>query len=169
MIGPVNLKAAYQGNKYEIMEIEDYARSLGFSDIPGFKSKLESLTGKLIKVTKDGFFILELCDGTCGGMYGINAWLTWESKFPNGGTYDEIYGVKAWQPSKNKLPTGNQNMVKGQLLVSVFNSAYDLCNVGVKTFKEMLRTLDMIEGKCGNFDSEYYINNWYHAALVETI
>ena len=30
MIGAVNLKAAHQGNKHEIMEIEDYARSLGF-------------------------------------------------------------------------------------------------------------------------------------------
>lgn len=30
MIGTVNLKAAHQGNKYDIMEIEDYARSLGF-------------------------------------------------------------------------------------------------------------------------------------------
>ena len=59
MIGAVNFKmSAHQGNKYEIMEIEDYARSLGFSDIPGFKSKLESLTGKLIKVAKDGFLFL---------------------------------------------------------------------------------------------------------------
>ena len=65
MIGTVDLKAAHQGNKYEIMEIEDYARSLGFSDVPGFKSKLEILSSKLIKTTKDGFFILELCDGTC--------------------------------------------------------------------------------------------------------
>lgn len=147
MIGTVNLKAPYQGNKYEIMEIEDCARSLGFSDIPGFKSKLESLSGKLIKITKDGFFILELCDGTCGGIYGINAWLSWENKFP----------------------AGNRNMVKGQLLVSAFSSAYNICDVGVKTFKEMLCTLDMIEGKCGNYDSEYYINNWYHAALMETL
>ena len=147
MIGSVNPKTAYQGNKYEIMEIEDFARSLGFSDVPGFKSKLESLSAKLIKVTEDGFFILELCDGTCGGIYGINAWLSWENKFPN----------------------GNRDMVKGQLLVSAFNSAYNICNVGVKTFKEMLRTLDMIEGKCGNYGSEYYINNWYHAALMETL
>jgi len=147
MIGTVNLKAAHQGNKYEIMEIEDYARSLGFSDVPGFKSKLESLTAKLIKTTKDGFFILELCDGTCGGIYGINAWLSWEDKFPS----------------------GNRGTVKGQLLVSAFSSAYNICDVGVKTFKEMLRTLDMIEGKCGNYGSEYYINNWYHAALMETL
>ena len=147
MIGSVNQMTAYQGNKYEIMEIEDYARSLGFSDVPGFKSKLESLSGKLIKTTKDGFFILELCDGTCGGIYGINAWLSWENRFP----------------------VGSRDMVKGQLLVSAFNSAYNICNVGVKTFKEMLRTLDMIEGKCGNYDSEYYINNWYHAALMETL
>lgn len=147
MIGSVNPMTAYQGNKYEIMEIEDYARSLGFSDVPGFKSKLESLSGKLIKTTKDGFFILELCDGTCGGIYGINAWLSWENRFP----------------------VGSRDMVKGQLLVSAFNSAYNICNVGVKTFKEMLRTLDMIEGKCGNYDSEYYINNWYHAALMETL
>jgi hypothetical protein len=147
MIGTVNLKTAHQGNKYEIMEIEDFARSLGFSDVPGFKSKLESLSAKLIKVTEDGFFILELCDGTCGGIYGINAWLSWENKFP----------------------TGNRDTVKGQLLVSAFSSAYNLCNVGVKTFKEMLRTLNMIEGKCGNYDSEYYINNWYHAALMETL
>lgn len=147
MIGTVNLKAAHQGNKYEIMEIEDFARSLGFSDVPGFKSKLESLTAKLIKTTKDGFFILELCDGTCGGIYGINAWLSWEDKFP----------------------TGNRGTVKGQLLVSAFSSAYNICDVGVKTFKEMLRTLDMIEGKCGNYGSEYYINNWYHAALMETL
>lgn len=145
MIGTVNLKAAHQGNKYEIMEIEDYTRSLGFSDIPGFKSKLESLSGKLIKVAKDGFFILELSDGTCGGIYGINAWLSWE------------------------FPTGNRDTIKGQLLVSAFSSAYNICNVGVKIFKEMLRTLDMIDGKCGNFDSEYYINNWYHAALMETL
>lgn len=141
------LKAEYQGNKYEIMEIEDYARSLGFSDIPGFKSKLESLSAKLIKVAKDGFYILELCDGTCGGIYGINAWLSWEDKFP----------------------AGNRDTVKGQLLVSAFNSAYNLCNVGVKTFKEMLRTLDMIEGRCCKFDSEYYINNWYHSALMEAL
>ena len=147
MIGTVNPKTAYQGNKYEIMELEDCARSLGFSDVPGFKSKLESLSAKLIKVTEDGFFILELCDGTCGGIYGINAWLSWENKFPS----------------------GNRNMVKGQLLVSAFNSAYNICNVGVKAFKEMLRTLDMIEGKCGNFGSEYYINNWYHAALLEAL
>lgn len=147
MIGTVDLKAAHQGNKYEIMEIEDYARSLGFSDVPGFKSKLESLTAKLIKTTKDGFFILELCDGTCGGIYGINAWLSWEDKFPS----------------------GNRGTVKGQLLVSAFSSAYNICDVGVKTFKEMLRTLDMIEGKCGNYGSEYYINNWYHAALMETL
>lgn len=147
MIGTVNPKTAYQGNKYEIMELEDCARSLGFSDVPGFKSKLESLSAKLIKVTEDGFFILELCDGTCGGIYGINAWLSWENKFPS----------------------GNRDMVKGQLLVSAFNSAYNICNVGVKTFKEMLRTLDMIEGKCGNYDSEYYINNWHHAALLETL
>lgn len=147
MIGTVNPKTAYQGNKYEIMELEDCARSLGFSDVPGFKSKLESLSAKLIKVTEDGFFILELCDGTCGGIYGINAWLSWENKFPS----------------------GNRDMVKGQLLVSAFNSAYNIYNVGVKTFKEMLRTLDMIEGKCGNFDSEYYINNWYHAALLESL
>ena len=147
MIGSVNPKTAYQGNKYEIMEIEDFARSLGFSDVPGFKSKLESLTAKLIKTTKDGFFILELCDGTCGGIYGINAWLSWEDKFPS----------------------GNRGTVKGQLLVSAFSSAYNICDVGVKTFKEMLRTLDMIEGKCGNYGSEYYINNWYHAALMETL
>ena len=147
MIGTVDLKAAHQGNKYEIMEIEDYARSLGFSDVPGFKSKLESLIAKLIKTTKDGFFILELCDGTCGGIYGINAWLSWEDKFPS----------------------GNRGTVKGQLLVSAFSSAYNICDVGVKTFKEMLRTLDMIEGKCGNYGSEYYINNWYHAALMETL
>lgn len=147
MIGTVDLKAAHQGNKYEIMEIEDYARSLGFSDVPGFKSKLESLTAKLIKTTKDGFFILELCDGTCGGIYVINAWLSWEDKFPS----------------------GNRGTVKGQLLVSAFSSAYNICDVGVKTFKEMLRTLDMIEGKCGNYGSEYYINNWYHAALMETL
>lgn len=147
MIGTVNLKTAHQGNKYEIMEIEDYARGLGFSDVPGFKSKLESLTAKLIKTTKDGFFILELCDGTCGGIYGINAWLSWEDKFPS----------------------GNRGTVKGQLLVSAFSSAYNICDVGVKTFKEMLRTLDMIEGKCGNYGSEYYINNWYHAALMETL
>lgn len=150
MIGTVNLKAAHQGNKYEIIEIEDYARSFGFSDVPGFKSKLESLSAKLIKVTKDGFFILELCDGTCGGIYSINAWLSWENKFPPGiSTQDSV--------------------VKGQLLVSAFSSAYNICDVGVKTFKEMLRTLDMIEGKCGNYDSEYYINNWYHAALMETL
>lgn len=150
MIGTVNLKAAHQGNKYEIIEIEDYARSLGFSDVPGFKSKLEILSAKLIKVTKDGFFILELCDGTCGGIYGINAWLSWENKFPPGiSTQDSV--------------------VKGQLLVSAFSSAFNICDVGVKTFKEMLRTLDMIEGKCGNYDSEYYINNWYHAALMETL
>ena len=150
MIGTVDLKAAHQGNKYEIMEIEDYARSLGFSDVPGFKSKLESLTAKLIKTTKDGFFILELCDGTCGGIYGINAWLSWENKFPPGiSTQDSV--------------------VKGQLLVSAFSSAYNICDVGVKTFKEMLRTLDMIEGKCYNPNSEYYINNWYHAALMETL
>lgn len=147
MIGSVNLKTAYQGNKYEIMEIENYARSLGFSDIPGFKSKLESLSGKLIKVTVDGFFILELCDGTCGGIYGINAWLSWENKFP----------------------VGTQETVKGQTLVSVFNSGYNLCNVGVKAFKEMLRSLDMIEGRCYKIDSEYYINNWYHAALMEAL
>ena len=147
MIGTVDLKAAHQGNKYEIMEIEDYARSLGFSDVPGFKSKLESLSCKLIKTTTDGFFILELCDGTCGGIYGINAWLSWEDKFPS----------------------GNRGTVKGQLLVSAFSSAYNICDVGVKTFKEMLRTLDMIEGKCGNYGSEYYINNWYHAALMETL
>lgn len=147
MIGTVDLKAAHQGNKYEIMEIEDYARSLGFSDVPGFKSKLESLSCKLIKTTTDGFFILELCDGTCGGIYGINAWLSWENKFP----------------------TGNLDTVKGQLLVSAFSSAFNICDVGVKTFKEMLRTLDMIEGRCGNYDSEYYINNWYHAALMETL
>lgn len=147
MIGTVDLKAPHQGNKYEIMEIEDFARSLGFSDVPGFKSKLESLSCKLIKTTTDGFFILELCDGTCGGIYGINAWLSWENKFP----------------------VGNRDTVKGQLLVSAFSSAYNLCNVGVKTFKEMLRTLDMIEGRCGNYDSEYYINNWYHAALMETL
>lgn len=147
MIGTVNLKAAHQGNKYEIMEIEDFARSLGFSDVPGFKSKLESLSAKLIKVTVDGFFILELCDGTCDGIYGINAWLSWENKFP----------------------VGNRDTVKGQLLVSAFNSSFNLYNVGVKTFKEMLRTLDMIDGKCGNFDSEYYINNWYHAALLEAL
>ena len=59
--------------------------------------------------------------------------------------------------------------MKGQLLVSAFNSSFNLYNVGVKTFKEMLRTLDMIDGKCGNFDSEYYINNWYHAALLEAL
>lgn len=59
--------------------------------------------------------------------------------------------------------------MKDQLLVSAFSSAYNICDVGVKTFKEMLRTLDMIEDKCGNFDSEYYINNWYHAALMETL
>jgi len=147
MIGTVDLKAPHQGNKYEIMEIEDFARSLGFSDVPGFKSKLESLSCKLIKTTTDGFFILELCDGTCGGIYGINAWLSWENKFP----------------------VGNRDTVKGQLLVSAFSSAYNICDVGVKTFKEMLRTLDMIEGKCGNYDSEYYINNWYHAALMETL
>jgi hypothetical protein len=150
MIGIGHLEPVYQGNKYEIMEIEDCARSLGFSDVPGFKSKLESLTGKLIKVTKDGFFILELCDGTYDEIYGINAWLSWENKFPPGiSTKDSV--------------------VKGQLLVSAFSSAYNLCNVGVKTFKEMLRTLDMIEDKCGNYDSEYYINNWYHAALMETL
>lgn len=132
------------------MEIEDYARSLGFSDVSGFKSKLESLSAKLIKVTEDGFFILELCDGTCGGIYGINAWLSWENKFPPGiSTQDSV--------------------VKGQLLVSAFSSAYNICDVGIKTFKEMLRTLDMIEGKCGNYDSEYYINNWYHAALMEIL
>ena len=147
MIGTVDLKAAHQGNKYEIMEIEDYARSLGFSDVPGFKSKLGSLSCKLIKTTTDGFFILELCDGTCGGIYGINAWLSWEDKFPS----------------------GNRGTVKGQLLVSAFSSAYNICDVGVKTFKEMLRTLDMIEGKCGNYGSEYYINNWYHAALMESL
>ena len=146
MIGKVDLKA-HQGNKYEIMEIEDYARSLGFSDMPGFKSKLESLSAKLIKLTKDGFFILELCDGTCGGIYGINAWLSWENKFP----------------------VGYRDAVKGQLLVSAFSSAYNICDVGVKTFREMLRILDMIEGKCGNYDSEYYINNWYHAALMEVL
>ena len=150
MIGTVNLKAAHQGNKYDIMEIEDYARSLGFFDVPGFKSKLESLSSKLIKTTKDGFFILELCDGTCDGIYGINAWLSWENQFPPGvSTQDSV--------------------VKGQLLVSAFSSAYNICDVGVKTFKEMLRTLDMIEDKCGNFDSEYYINNWYHAAMMETL
>lgn len=147
MIGAVNLKAAHQGNKHEIMEIEDYARSLGFFDIPGIKPRLECLTGKLIKIAKDGFFILELCDGTCGGIYGNNAWLSWENKFP----------------------VGNRDTVKGQLLVSAFNSSFNLYNVGVKTFKEMLRTLDMIDGKCGNFDSEYYINNWYHAALLEAL
>lgn len=147
MIGVGQLEPVYQGNKYEIMEIEDYARNLGFSDIPGFKSKLESLSCKLIKVAKDGFFILELCDGTCGGIYGINAWLSWEDKFPS----------------------GNRGTVKGQLLVSAFSSAYNICNVGVKTFKEMLRTLDMIEGRCGNYGSEYYINNWYHAALMESL
>ena len=147
MIGTVNLKAAHQGNMYEIMEIEDFARSLGFSDVPGFKSKLESLTAKLIKTTKDGFFLLELCDGTCGGIYGINAWLSWENKFP----------------------AGNRDAVIGQLLVSAFNSAYNICNVGIKTFKEMLRTLDMIDGRCGKVDSEYYINNWYHAALMESL
>ena len=148
MIGPVNLKmAAHQGNKYEIMEIEDYARSLGFFDMPGFKSKLESLSGKLLKLTKDGFFILELCDGTCGGIYGINAWLSWE----------------------NQLPIGSRDGIKSQLLVSAFSSAYNICNVGVKTFREMLRTLDMIEGRCCKIDSEYYINNWYHAALMEAL
>lgn len=146
MIGMVNLKAARQGNKYEIMEIEDYARSLGFFDIPGFKSKLESLSGKLIKVAKDGFFILELSDGTYG-IYGINAWLSWENQFPS----------------------GSRDAVKGQLLVSAFSSAYNICDVGIKTFREMLRTLDMIEGKCGNYGSEYYINNWYHAALMEAL
>ena len=146
MIGTVNLKTAYQGNKYEIMEIEDYARSLGFFDVPGFKSKLESLSAKLIKVAKDGFFILELSDGTYG-IYGINAWLSWENKFP----------------------TGSRDEVKGQLLVSAFSSAYNICDVGVKTFREMLRTLDMIEGRCCKYDSEYYINNWYHAALMEAL
>lgn len=145
MIGMGQLEPVYQGNKYEIMEIEDYARSLGFSDVPGFKSKLESLSAKLIKVTVDGFFILELCDGTCGGIYGINAWLSWEN------------------------PDNNRSSLKGQLLVSAFNSGFNFRNVGVKTFKEMLHTLDMIEGKCGNYDSEYYINNWYHAALVEAL
>lgn len=151
MIGTVDLKAAHQGNKYEIMEIEDYARSLGFSDVPGFKSKLEILSAKLIKVTKDGFFLLELCDGTCGGIYGINAWLSWENKFPQPGISTQ------------------DSVVKGQQLVSAFNSAYNICNVGIKTFKEMLRTLDMIDGRCGKVDSEYYINNWYHAALMEIL
>lgn len=58
MIGTVNLKAAHQGNKYDIMEIKDYARSLGFFDVPGFKSKLESLSSKLIKTTKADFLSL---------------------------------------------------------------------------------------------------------------
>ena len=147
MIGLGQLEPVSQGNKYEIMEIEDCARSLGFFDIPGIKPKLESLTSKLIKVAKDGFFILELCDGTCDDIYGTNAWLSWENKFP----------------------TGNRDTVKGQLLVSAFSSGFNLYNVGIKTFKEMLQTLDMIEGKCGNYGSEYYINNWYHAALMESL
>lgn len=147
MIGMGQLESVNQGNKYEIMEIEDYARSLGFFDIPGIKPKLESLSSKLIKVAKDGFFILELCDGTCGNIYGTNAWLSWENKFPD----------------------NNRSSMKGQLLVSAFNSGFNFRNVGIKTFKEMLRTLDMIDGKCGNYGSEYYINNWYHAALVEAL
>lgn len=147
MIGMGQLEPVSQGNKYEIVEIEDCARSLGFFDIPGIKPKLESLSGKLIKVAKDGFFILELCDGTCDNIYGTNAWLSWENKFP-----DNI-----------------RSSLKGQLLVSAFNSGFNFRNVGIKTFKEMLRSLDMIDGKCGNYGSEYYINNWYHAALMESL
>ena len=73
------------------------------------------------------------------GAYGINAWLSWSDDFC------------------------------AHTIVSVYNSAYEIINVGLDVFKEMLRTLDMIDGKCHRLDFDMYRDNWYNAAMLNVL
>ena len=95
---------------------------------------------RLLKKCKDGIFELDCCR-EFRGAYGINAWLSWSSE-------------------QTHLT---------HTIVSVYNSAYEIINVGLDVFKEMLRTLDMIDGKCHRRDFNMYRDNWYNAAMLNIL
>ena len=95
---------------------------------------------RLLKKCKDGIFELDCCR-ELRGAYGINAWLSWSSE-------------------QTHLT---------HTIVSVYNSAYEIINVGLDIFKEMLRTLDMIDGKCHRPDFNMYRDNWYNAAMLNVL
>lgn len=141
---PVNTVLPENIKRYEVMEVETYARSLGFSDIQTDKNqpKNPGVSDILIKLGTNGLYVLEMNDGSTDGIFGINAWLSWQD---------------------------NLKLNIADTLVSMYNSAYNYTNVGLKVFKEMLRTLDIIDGKCGYYGSEIYLNNWYNNTVLETL
>ena len=127
--------------KYEIMEIESFARSVGFADLP--RLGYDGLSGVLIKPGDGGNFLLELNDTLRNGVYeyDINAWLTWSD--------DDT--MPSWT------------------LLSLYDSQFDYVAGDTAVFIEMLRTLDMIDGCIGKTDSARYIENWYNNAAVEAL
>lgn len=127
----------------EIRSIIDYIDNLGFEPDPNYNNDYGI---RLLKKCKDGIFVLDCCSEYTGA-YGINAWLSWSDDH---------------QPSQT-------HCTHTHTIVSVYKSAYEIINVGLDVFKEMLRTLDMIDGKCHRPDFNMYRDNWYNAAMLNVL
>lgn len=141
---PVNTVLPENIKRYEVMEVESYARGLGFSGTQTVKNRPKDpwVSDILIKLGTNGLYVLEMYDGSSDGISGINAWLSWQD-------YLKL-NIEA-------------------KLASMYNSKYNYTNVGMNAFKEMLRTLDMIDGKLGYYGLEIYLNNWYNNATLESL
>ena len=128
--------------KHEVQEIEEYARSLGFTDMK--RVGYDGLDGRLMKSGIDGHYILEVNYIDREGIYeyGINVWLNW---------------------------IGNNSWPAANALVSLYDSGYDYTAGGTKVFRTMLRTLDMVDGKFMEANSRIYLDNWYNAAVLEAL
>jgi len=131
---------------FEIQSIIDYVDTLGFKVDPNYNNDYGI---RLLKKCKDGIFELDCCR-EYKGAYGINAWLSWT---------DDI----------SVEPCAKYQTHRTHTIVSVYNSAYEIINVGLNVFKEMLRTLDMIDGKCHRPDFNMYRDNWYNAAMLNVL
>lgn len=127
--------------KYEVLEIEEYARSLGFTDMK--RIGYDGLDCVLGKLCGDGYYTLELKYTDRDDMfeYGINAWLNWQV----------VHGPRS------------------ETLVSLYDSGYDYTAGGTRVFRAMLRTLDMVDGKFRKDNSRIYLDNWYNAAVLEAL
>lgn len=132
---------------FEIQSIIDYVDNLGFKLDPNYNNDYGI---RLLKKCKDGIFKLDCCR-EFKGAYGINAWLSWS---------DDLSLIPYRQPFQTHHT---------HTIVSVYNSAYEIINVGLDVFKEMLRTLDMIDGKCHRRDFNMYRDNWYNAAMLNAL
>ena len=129
--------------KYEVLEIEEYARSLGFTDMK--RIGYDGLDRVLGKLCGDGYYTLELRYTDRDDAiydYGINAWLNWR---------------------------GVHGSPMSEALVSLYDSGYDYTAGGTRVFRAMLRTLDMVDGKFKKANSRIYLDNWYNAAVLEAL